>query len=259
MSPRVAILGSCVTRDIWSLPRFTIEDRRAVLALCRTSLASLFAEPCRGLAPPPRPLPHGVSPWEVRMVGHDLGKTGPANLVAFQPTHLILDLIDERFDLLRCGEQVATLSWEAHLLGLEAGPLAGFERLRPESEAADRLWREGVRRLAAFLDAALPQTRVILHDVRWATEHLTAEGGRRAFDAAWPVWPGRAARIEAQNARLARQMEILAAALPQAASLRAPKDLILGDEAHRWGLAPYHYVAAYYEAAWAALAQLGLA
>ena len=121
MSPRVAILGSCVTRDIWSLPRFTIEDRRAVLALCRTSLASLFAEPCRGLAPPPRPLPHGISPWEVRMVGHDLGKTGPANLVAFQPTHLILDLIDERFDLLRCGEQVATLSWEAHLLGLLQG------------------------------------------------------------------------------------------------------------------------------------------
>ncbi len=256
MTARIAILGSCVTRDIWKLPPFTPQDRKAVLVLARTSLASLFAAPAPAFHPPAE-IPPGLSPWEIRMVGYDLQKTGLARLVEQQPTHLILDLVDERFDLLRQGRAVAAYSWEVEQLGLREGPLRGFRRVPRASFEAGRLWRCGVRGLRRFLAAELPRTRVILHDARWATEHLDADGGRAAFPDAYAFWPGRPASIAEQNRRLDAYVGRLRRALPQAACVRAAAGLTLADSRHRWGLAPYHYVTEYYWDIWEQLQALG--
>jgi hypothetical protein len=252
------MIGSCVTRDVWKLPCFTQGDRQSVFVLARTSLASLFTPPLAAFAPPAEP-PAGLSPFEIRMVGHDLLKTGPAALAAHRPTHLVLDLIDERFDLLRRGDTVVTRSWETSLLGLEERELAGFALVPRQSGEARELWRRGLARFADFLKAELPATKVILHDARCATARRDEDGRISPLGPDWEFWPGAASGVSALNALLADYAAEILAALPQAAVVKAPEALTLATEAHRWGLAPFHYVDDYYQAVWAQLQRLGCA
>ena len=250
------MLGSCVTRDIWKLPCFTPEDRKGVLVLARTSLASLFAEPLAAFGPPAE-LPPGLSPFEIRMVGHDLLKTGLAPLVAHRPTHLVIDLIDERFDLLARGAAVVTRSWETELLGLADRELAGFRLVPRRSEEAQRLWRRGLVRFADVLRRELPDTRVILHDARCATRQVDAQGRLHALGPDWEFWPGAPSGIDELNGLFESYAGDLRKALPDMAVVRAPEAATLASETHRWGLAPFHYVEAYYEAVWNQLEALG--
>ena len=250
------MLGSCVTRDIWKLPRFTPEDRKSVFVLARTSLASLFAEPLEAFEPPAE-LPPGLSPFEIRMVGHDLLKTGLASLVAHRPTHLVIDLIDERFDLWIRGEAVATRSWETELLRLADSELSGFRIVPRGSDEARRLWLDGLLRFADVLGRELPDTRVILHDARCATVYEDAVAARRPLGPDWEFWPGAPSRIEALNALFDDYAAALRDALHKMAVIRAPDALTLATETHRWGLAPFHYVDAYYDAVCRQLDDLG--
>jgi len=92
---RVAIIGSCISRDVW---RFRGEPASDLLYICRTSLPSLLAPAVAGFRAAPKP-PGGMRPKPHRALVADITKTALAELVAFRPTHLIFDFIDERFDL----------------------------------------------------------------------------------------------------------------------------------------------------------------
>lgn len=253
---RVAIIGSCVTRDVWHAPAVSPTERSPLFMLARSSLASLFAEPHATFAPPEE-IPAGLSRFEVRMVAHDILKTGLASLVEHRPTHLILDFVDERFELLRQGDTVATLSWEAHLLGASGLEFASFERVRRGSPEALRLWRSGLQAFKRFLETQLPDVCVMVHDARCATEYLDSAGRRCAFPPDWEFWPGAPVSIRDQNELFARYVAEFRGAFPQATLVRAPTELALASERHRWGLAPYHYVDAYYRHVAGALARAG--
>ena len=113
---RVAIVGSCITRDLWRFSGELIAKTAPtplppMLYVSRTSLPSLFATPLAGVRPAARP-PGGLRPQPHRALVADLAKTALAELVAFAPTHLIFDFIDERFDLLSAGGTTVTDSWE---------------------------------------------------------------------------------------------------------------------------------------------------
>jgi hypothetical protein len=191
------------------------------------------------------------------MVADDVLKRGVAKLIEFRPTHLILDLIDERFDLLRKGATVVTHSWELQLTGLLAGPLRALQRVRRQSAEAGHLWRSGVDALAAQLREQLPDTRVILHDARWALEYFDKAGDRRPFEIDRLIWPGLPANIHEHNAILTDYMTYLQRALPAAFRVRAPVDLVVADEGHRWGLSPFHYTEAYYRYVWRRFVEMG--
>ena len=90
---RVAIVGSCISRDLWRFQGASVTD---LLYISRTSLPSLFAAPVADFRPAAKP-PHGLKPQPHRALVADLTKTALASLVAFRPTHLIFDFIDERF------------------------------------------------------------------------------------------------------------------------------------------------------------------
>jgi hypothetical protein len=256
LKPRVAIIGSCVTRDVWNLAGFPDDARKDLLYLARTSFASLFAEPYVGFEAPDQPPPE-LTAWEVRMVADDVLKRGVGKLLEYRPTHLIVDHIDERFNLLRKNGAVVTHSWELHLTGLDEGPLKGLERIWRASDEATRLWRTGLDALAAFLKANLPDTRIIFHDARWALEYLDPQGARQAFAPDRELWPGIPANIAEHNRLLADYAAYLRAKLPQAFHVRAPAEIAVGDERHRWGLSPFHYTEAYYRYVWSRFQELG--
>jgi hypothetical protein len=198
-----------------------------------------------------RPQPH-------RALVADLRKTALAELVAFRPTHLIFDLIDERFDLLSVAGSLVTDSWELEASGYRREPaLRGARAIDRLSAACERLWLDAAGEFAALLRATpLAQATLILHAAQWADHHRGAAGGLAPLQDI-ELLPGRVADIAAHNALLARYEAAFTDLMPPMRRIEAPQHR-LADETHPWGLSPFHYVPDYYAAIWRQLEALGI-
>ena len=259
---RVAIVGSCISRDLWRfrgglVAKTAPEPPSPMLYVSRTSLPSLFATPVAGFRPAVKP-PGGLKPPPHRALVADLSKTALAELVAFRPTHLIFDFIDERFDLLSVGASLVTDSWELEASGYRRQPAFRGARAIPRlSPACERLWLDAAAQFAALIRATpLAEAKLILHSARWAERRLNPQG-REARMTGVEVLPGQVADIAAHNALLARYEAAFCALMPPMARVEAPTQRLADDE-HLWGLSPFHYVPAYYAEIWRQLDELGL-
>ena len=251
---RLAVVGSCITRDLWPLAEDAPAD---LLYISRTSLASL-------MSPPLGPVTVAETPREpLKRHTHnalvaDLRKTALAELVAHRPTHIIFDFIDERFDLLARDGRYVTDSWELEVSGYREQPgLAGARRIGRLSPAADQAWRLAVLQLAGLIQSSpLSHAQIILHQSQWAATYFDADGTVQAFAPELEVYPGRTAELVSHNRLLRRCETWFTAALPQTClvSVKAP----VAEATHRWGLSPFHYTPAYYEAIRLQLAGLGV-
>jgi hypothetical protein len=255
MKPRIAILGSCITRDLWPIRG---GDAQLLAYVSRTSFPGLFAPPVEGFAPDERP-PGDLHLHEHNALVADLRKTALARLVAYRPTHLIVDFIDERFDLLAVGRALASYSGEMARSGYMAQPALSRARLIPRlSASCERLWTEAAGEFAAFVRATpLRDARLILHSARWAT-HQRGADGRLSPVSDVEVVAGHPVDIADYNALLERQEATFEALMPPMARVDAQPQR-LADPAHRWGLSPFHYVPEYYDEVRRQLGQMGLA
>ena len=255
---KVAIVGSCITRDLWRFRGGSGQaSPRKLLYVSRTSLPSLFATPVPGFRAAATP-PGGLRPQPHRALTADLSKTALASLVAFRPTHLIFDFIDERFDLLSAGGTLITDSWELEASGYRRQPaLRGARTIPRLSAACERLWLEAAAETAALVRATpLADAKLILHSARWATRRRTAYG-RQAAIGDVEILPGRRADIGAHNDLLARYEAAFTGLMPAMSRVEAP-DHRAADAAHRWGLSPFHYTPDYYAEIWRQLSALGV-
>jgi len=251
---RVAIVGSCITRDLWRFRGRTVADLHYI---SRTSLPSLFARPVAGLRPGAT-APAGLKAQPHRALTADIAKTALAGLVAYRPTHLIFDFIDERFDLLAAGGGLVTHSWELQASGYLKQPgLRGARTIPRLSAAAERLWLEAAAEFAALVRATpLRDARLILHRAQWADRRRGPDGADIPF-AGVEILPGAAADIGEHNALLTRYEAAFTELMPPMAMVEAP-DHRRGDPGHEWGLSPFHYEPAYYAEIWRQLEDLGV-
>lgn len=251
---RVAIIGSCISRDVW---RFRGEPASDLLYICRTSLPSLLAPAVAGFRAAPKP-PGGMRPKPHRALVADITKTALAELVAFRPTHLIFDFIDERFDLVSVGDSLVTRTGELEASGyLRQRAFARSRDIPRLSPACDRLWDEAAGQVAALVRATpLGSARIILHAAQWA-HRRRSDAGREASIVGVEILPGRPADIARHNALLERYQAKFTALMPPMARVEAPA-LRLADADHEWGMSPFHYVPDYYAEIWRQLAALGV-
>jgi len=250
---RIAVIGSCITRDLWPLRDQAPAD---LLYVSRTSLPSLLSDPVTGFEA--RGAEH--TRYQRMAVQADLAKSGLARVIAHRPTHLIFDFIDERFDLLALpGGGIIPHSWELESGGwLEAPVFAGRRQIPRLSNACDRLWRNALDQMALLLKASiLSQAEIILHSARWADRQRDKDGAEMALQGEPHIWAGRPTSLTAHNLLLARYEQAFMAAVPQARIIAAAPQNRLADPGHRWGLSPFHYASAYYEDIRRALAALG--
>lgn len=238
---RVAIIGSCITRDLWPIRG----AEGAFSTVSRTSFASLFSKPLTGFRPAPQP-PHGMTKFQHRSILADLKKTALTQLMGYRPTHIIFDFIDERFDLLAVGGGIYTHSWELEASGYLGRRAFGGARPVPRlSQGCERLWRDGAAELAALIGASpLKDAQVILHSARWATSSRDARGRLRPLYGT-EILAGRPASSEAHNRLLEAYEAEFLRLLPAATVVAAPEHRI-ADERHEWGLSPFHYMPDYY-------------
>lgn len=254
MEPRIAILGSCITRDLWPVRG---APGRKPAYVSRTSFPSLLSTPVPGFVARAA-APGGLSVHQYASVVAEIRKTALADLVAYRPTHLIVDLIDERFDLLAVGDSLVSLSGDLVQSGhLDEPPLAAGRRVPRLSQACDRLWAEAAGEFAALVRATcLGEARLIFHAARWATHARSATGGRAAIGNVELV-AGQTVEIADYNRLLERQERIVEDLFPPMARVEAGRHR-LADPRHRWGLSPFHYVPEYYAEIGRQFAELGV-
>lgn len=237
---RLAIWGSCVTRDVFEVGAHPFElDYHA-----RTSWVSQasMSQPSPVLTPP-------GSGFGERMVREDLTKEIVADLVASQPDLLVVDLIDERFDVVQVKGSWYTLSDYYERLGLVA-PLrtAATAISLYRSPERQRQFEVAASLLAPELASALPRTRIVLHQA-WYTA--------RSADPAVPFYPTAAKHAVSSNEALSGWYASLRSAFGRRLHVvEPPRDLLVGDPGHRWGLSHYHYIPEYYTWMLAALGDL---
>jgi len=227
---RLAIWGSCATRDILESGEHSFELEYHA----RTSWVSQASPPHR----PPVPIPPGAGFGE-RMVREDLAKEVVADLIASQPALLVVDLIDERFDVVQVAGSWYTMSDYYQRLGLEpkvreVATVTSAYRSPPRAlqfESAAAL-------IAPELAEALPRTRIVLHQA-WYTA--------RTADPAVPFYSTATKHAMSSNEALSGWYASLRSAFGRRLHVvEPPRELLVGDPAHRWGLAHYHYVPQYY-------------
>jgi hypothetical protein len=252
---RIAIVGSCITRDLWPIHGGGAED---LLYVSRTGLPSLLAAPVEGFRPARTP-PGDLHRHEHNALAADLQKTAIGRLIAYAPTHIIFDFIDERFDLLFAASGVATHSAELQRSGYLSRPAFRRARTVPRlSAACERLWLEAASEFAALVRATpLGRASLILHSARWAHDQRLPDG-RVAPIRDVEIISGLGAEIAPYNALLERQEAAFAELMPPMAVVDAAAER-LADPTHRWGLSPFHYVPEYYVEVRRQLAELGLA
>ena len=235
-TPRVAIFGSCVTRDLFEP---AIAGLELVLYGSRSSLISACAPPV-AIAEDAVVL---ESRFQRRCVVEDFRKTFLTRLEEAEPDWLVIDLIDERFNALATGGSFVTRSSEFVRAGLDTLPGVELTPVTRRDPRLPELYRSACRAFAERVSAVLAPDHVILHQARWCRRFRDRTG---VHD--FPI--ARAAYCAEMN----RLLELIHAELVQAFDGR-PRELAvapetaLADGEHHWGLEPYHYDAAYNQAA----------
>lgn len=246
--PRIAVLGSCVTRDIWWA--LNLPPSEPALFVGRTSLASASLAESRVnvLAPLTDLVPQTCHGFTRAMVMTELSKTAFDQIAAAKPDTLVLDFIDERFDLLACDGVPVTESLELIESGMMAQPaLAQARRIPRFSDEAWSLWTAGLLRLRrAFDEARLPPSRIVLHACLWA-DVVDSATGRHSYPDRYEIMLGRPTSRAANNDLLRRMHDTFATSFPEAVVIEPPADLRVADAAHRWGFAPFHFIPQYYQ------------
>jgi hypothetical protein len=230
----VAVFGSCVSRDIFDVRESPFD---VVAYQARTSWISQTGDP----VPNARAL-YGGTPgvWDDDMGLADLEKTTLPTLIAAKPDILLIDVADDAgMPTMQAGAYLASWNrWGHKRAALTAAGGEPPRRAALEGEALVAAFTAAVTRLGAKLQAALPDTAMVLTVCRSAT---SVRGEVRGMP--YPVLaPGRGF-----DATIAPLEAALLATLPGVSAIEGDPALRIADAAHHAGPMYLHFVPEYYD------------
>ena len=218
---KIGIFGSCISRDIFREMKLDnlVKEYRA-----RTSIHSITQLEKADTSM----INYPESKFQTKMVKYDFEKT-ELNLVDCD--FLILDLIDERFQLITNFGSVITLSNELR----NSNKIESIINYVARGTERDMiLWREAVKKFSKMIN--IP---IILHKSRLSSV-LNHENDEIKVDYEY---------IEKMNQKLIAYEKIIYDELEIIGTIDVKNDLLTSDVNHVWGYSPYHYIYEYYEEA----------
>lgn len=224
---RVAILGSCVTRDA-----FEFADSQWDIAkyMARSALASFCGRQTEADLPPYRNI---ESTFQRRMVMEDVEKRGRRWLAEKDFDWLIYDPIDERFSLADFKDGgVLTISQE--FTKLEMSPTHYQATQFPNEEHFER-WTAGWETFMKLLDGYGVRDRLIVHRARWVERVQGSDQHTTDPET-----------VERANEWLKRAFDRMLQDIPAERFITVSDEHQFADPGHRWGISPFHYVEGYY-------------
>lgn len=233
----VFIYGSCVTRDIFNLPEsrgFKVHEYYA-----RSSMASLCGRPFSD----DRVLGKIASPFQRRMVERDFEKSLPLAVEAIQESDIvIIDLIDERFDLIELLD--GRVFTNSGIIGeyklLEDPSFSGYRVIKNGSPEHREMWLKGMHAFVHFVIENGKLDCTYVNKAYWANK-FDGETSTK-----YPYGPG---LVSGANKDLDWMYGHLEKLIGKNKFFDLPTDLFVADEKHRWGVSPFHFSEKYYRVA----------
>lgn len=220
MRPKISIHGSCVTRDLAEFHEYEVLHYQA-----RSSISTKSGEP---IDYDSEKLSNIQSKFQRRMVEWDLNKKP---FSSHNADCIIIDLIDERFDVFTNESAHATRSQAFFQSGVLSTMEGNFKRIDRGSEDYFDLFRHGTQEFSNFIDRP-----VILHNARWASTY-TENGQVYDFE--------NQEKIQFENELLDDLTNILVEEIEIESTISCSTNSI-ADPTHKWGLANFHYIPEYY-------------
>lgn len=229
---RVAILGSCVTADAFA---YDFPELEEVFYQSHTSLVSLNSPP---LAVPATALPWASSYVRQHLIA-EFHRTVVPDLSETRPDVVVFDFVDERFDVLRCGESYVTDSDELSQSRALEDLGYCFERVPRFSADVMSLWRSSAVAVAQQIRHLLPKVCFVLHRAFWAEEYVDETEVKPFWGALQQEGPQMNEMLTCYYTWFERNVvgvHSIEVNLPRHAFAQ-----------HRRGLQPFHYQPPYYE------------
>jgi 16S rRNA G966 N2-methylase RsmD/peptidoglycan/xylan/chitin deacetylase (PgdA/CDA1 family) len=225
------IFGSCVSRDAFGQHNGGLYRLETYVA--RSSLGSALGRvPMQGIN-----LEKIESPFQRRMVEIDTSKSLEALLLASKADIILIDMIDERFDLFQSPSgAVCTVSNELRSSGFQPDPVTGTV-IKSGSEAFYLMWEQGWQAFIAILKKKSLLPRLRINQIFWSPTHEDGSPFRVGY------LPADILRANQFLQRLYQRME---RDLDASHFISFPKELMLASLNHRWGSSPFHFVDKFY-------------
>lgn len=229
MKVRVFIFGSCVSRDILN---YQNDEMELVGYFARSSFASAFSSlPIEDIYTKSL-----SSDFQRRIVSTDLNKSLEENIRSASFDLLLIDFIDERFNLFMFEHGgICTISNELRSTGFAPEREAGQVIPSGDDEFFE-LWESGWTRFLSVVDSIGCRGKVRVNRALWATTTSSGKG--------FPTYS--ANYILSANKFLERLYARAKNDLMGWQFIEPSASHFVAAEEHRWGLSPFHYIDAYY-------------
>ncbi|WP_461673515.1 DUF6270 domain-containing protein [Priestia megaterium] len=229
---KVLILGSCVTRDTFSFfpDQFTVVDYFA-----RSSIISIMSEPLI-INESELSLP---SAFQRKMILYDFHKVFLNQILQCEFDLLIIDIIDERFDLLKYNNHYITRSSELVNSKIEQSEKYSFDVVKRDSKEVYELWKLNCNAFFRYILNHIPADKVILNKVFWSYKY-------RDEEKLYSFSVEEAKLIETHNKILKSYYSIIESQFPQINLINYSAEDFIADKNHKWGISPFHYELRHY-------------
>ncbi len=228
--------------------------------IARTSLASVMSRA------PTTPLSfEGLdfdSEFQRRCVISDVTKSTLRDIEAFRPRFVLLDFIDERFDLLEIDGAIVALSHDFQACGLGGTPWAqAGRRIARDSAEASQLWNDAACRFVQWI-RRLGSVETVLHRAPWVTRAVQGDDvdglPTVALDTVCQICVDRLVSVSRFGALTDEYYSVFKTLMQEAKTIQADPGNLLGALGHVWGLTPFHYAKSYYRDVGTKLRKLGM-
>lgn len=230
----LSILGSCDSRDtvrIYDEINSTNDDIYISSYIARNSIAAAISP---SIAHSKDSL-NIDSPFIKKCVSLELSKTAIKETIASLKSNnyiLLLDFMDERFDLMEVDGSLATLSWDyrktQHYQSNKSGKIIPFDSHDKKIQIV-----KGLKKLIEECAKKIPINNIFILDLPMAN-HYIENGALVSFD-------NDKYQLERFNSFLKEIISLLKETITGINVISPPSWMIYGDKNHLWGAHPYHY------------------
>lgn len=233
---KVDIFGSCVSRDIFAIKQNTRLDVGCYIA--RESIVSAVSKPIFFEEQEIKL----ESRFQKKQVMYDLDKTGLKLLAESKSPYLIIDLIDDRFNVIKIDDSIITLSNELVKSGfLDSKKYSVLKKSKSFSD-----WNVGKEKISSYIERFCKSVEniyesdhIFIHEAYMANKYFDENGNCKLF----------AEELLDKNKKINEQLKfyynLLKKNLPDAVIIDTA-DRYVADYNHKWGLSPMHYQQEYY-------------
>lgn len=230
----LSILGSCDSRDtvrIYDEINSNKEHINISSYIARNSIAAAISPSINHSADSL----NIESAFIKKCVSLELSKTAIQETVESLKSNdhiLLLDLMDERFDLIEVDNSLATLSWDyrktQHYQNNKNGKVIPFDSINKKERTL-----KGLQELIHSCEKKIPKKNIFILNIPMATYYI--DNGEFVF------FDNDKYQISKYNNFLNEIISSLKNTIDGISIISPPSWMVYGDKDHLWGAHPYHY------------------